>query len=83
MNRTCRINEWWTLPLAFVVGAVAMEALFFAYYYFSYGRSDPKLSDGIVLSVMEGGAIALFGGLIIVAAFFAIRRITGTSRATR
>ena len=83
MNRTRRISEWWTFPLAFAVGAVVIEAAFFAYYYFTYGHSDPKLTVGVILSLMEGGAIAFLGGLTVTGAFFAIRRITSASRATR
>jgi len=83
MNRTNRISEWWTFPLAFVLGAVASETLSFAYYYFDYGRSDPLLGVGVSLSILECGVTALLGGLTVSGAFFAIRRITNTSRATR
>lgn len=83
MNHTNRISEWWTFPLAFVLGAGASEALFFAYYYFDYGRSDPLLGVGVSLSILEGGVTALLGGLTVSGAFFAFRRITNTSRVTR
>jgi len=83
MNRMNRQRAWWALTLAFAGGAGLSEALFFAYYYFDYGHADQKLSVGIALSFIEGGAIALLGSLSVVASFFALRRITSASRATR
>jgi hypothetical protein len=83
MSRTNRSNVWWIFPSAFALGAVASETLFFTYYYFDYGHSDQKLSVGVAVSILEGGVIALLGGLTVLCAFFAIRRITSTSRATR
>jgi hypothetical protein len=56
---------------------------FFVYYYFDYGHADAKLSVGIAVSTIEGGLIALLGAAAVVGAFFAFRRITAASRATR
>ena len=83
MNRKNCQSAWWALTLAFVGGAGLSEVLFFAYYYFDYGHADQKLSVGIALSFIEGGAIAMLGGLSVVVSFFALRRITSASRATR
>jgi len=83
MSRSNDRTSWWSLASAFAVGAIVSEALFFAYYYFDYGHADAKLSVGITLSIIEGGLIALLGTATVVGAFFAFRRITGASRATR
>jgi RsiW-degrading membrane proteinase PrsW (M82 family) len=83
MNSSKRHTAWWTLALSFCVGALVSEMVSFAYYYFDYGYADPKLGVGIALSFLEGGAIALIGGLSVVAAYFALRRITNASRAAR
>jgi hypothetical protein len=83
VTRTNRSSVWWVFPLAFALGAIASEALFFACYYFDYGHSDQKLSVGVAVSIVEGAIIALLGGLTVLCALFAIRRITSTSRATR
>lgn len=83
VSRSERDSTWWSLAIAFCGGVVLSETLFFAYYYFDYGYADRKLSVGIALTLIEGGAIALLGCLSVVAAYFARRRLTSTSRATR
>jgi hypothetical protein len=83
MHRTARMSAWWELALAFALGAIAIETLFFANYYFGVGQSDRKLDVGIFLLILEGGVIAVLGALTVTGTYFAIRRITGTSRATR
>ena len=84
MSRSERDSTWWSLAIAFCSGVVLSETLFFAYYYyFDYGYADRKLSVGIALTLIEGGVIALLGCLSVVAAYFARRRLTSTSRATR
>jgi hypothetical protein len=75
--------SWWSLASAFTVGALLSETLFFAHYYFDYGHADAKLNVGIALLIIEGGLIALLGAAAVVGAFFAFRRITAASRATR
>lgn len=83
IDRTNNRPRWWPLAIAFAFGAIATEILFFAYYYVGYGHADPKLRVGVALSVAEGGVIAALGVATIIGSFFAIRRITGASRATR
>ena len=83
MSRSNVSASWSSLASAFAVGAVISEALFFAYYYFDYGQADAKLGVGIALSIIEGGLIALLGAVTVMGAFFALRRITSASRATR
>jgi len=83
IDRTANPGKWWSLGIAFAVGAIATEILFFAYYYIRYGHADPKLSVGVALSVVEGAVIAALGVSTTIGSFFAIRRITGASRATR
>ena len=83
MSRSSERTSWSSFAIAFAVGAIVSEGLFFAYYYFDYGHADAKLSVGIVLSIIEGGVIALLGAVTVIGAFFAFRRITSASRATR
>jgi hypothetical protein len=83
MSRSNDRTNWWSLASAFAVGAFVSEALFFTYYYFAYGHADAKLSVGIALAIIEGGLIALLGAVTVIGAFFAFRRITSASRATR
>jgi hypothetical protein len=82
-ERTENRPRWWPLAISFACGAITSEFLFFGYYYLGYGHADPKLSVGIALSIVEGGLIAVLGAATVIGTFFAIRRITGASRATR
>ena len=54
-----------SLTLAFVVGAMFSEIVTFAYYYLSNGYSDPKLSVGVGVSIIEFFAISVVGGVVL------------------
>lgn len=65
--------------VAFVLGAFLSESIAFARYYFAYGYQDPKLTVGIVASVIEFVCIALVGAASLLVALALTSRITGHS----
>ena len=49
----------------FISGVIAAQLVFFAYYYFTEGHEDPKLSAGVVVSVTEAFVVSFVGGLTV------------------
>ena len=73
----------WLLTLSFVIGVLISEVVTFTHYYLTYGHQDPKLGVGVAVSVLEFGAIAIVGGLAMLAAALVTKgRITLRSSGT-
>ncbi len=52
-----------TLASAFVIGGFMGELVGFTHYYIIYGYHDQLLAVGVILSFVEFGGIAVFGGI--------------------
>ncbi len=71
------------LTLSFVIGVLISEVVTFTHYYLTYGYQDPKFGVGVAVSVLEFGAIAIVGGLAMLAAALVTKsRITRRSSGT-
>lgn len=72
-------TSWWSLALAFSIGAFVSESAFFVHYYYDYGHADQKLGVGIVVALMEVGSIAALGTFSTALTWLTVRRITNHS----
>ena len=61
------------LSFSFSIGALISELVAFTNYYLTYGYQDPKLSVGVVVSLLEFSVISIVGGLATFSAAFAAK----------
>ena len=61
---------------SFAAGALMAEIVMFLYYYLSYGHSDPSLTVGQAVALVEFLFIAGVGAVAIFLVGIAVRRIT-------
>lgn len=54
-----RTSRWWNVAVAFALGVMLGESIFYLYWYYGYGHDDPKGPVRLVLTVVEGGIIAI------------------------